>query len=50
MNIGDMVIHTGDEEVGIITYLWDNGDADILIEGCVYQVDSNDLEVVCEAG
>ena len=49
MQVGDLVTHVGDEEVGIITYLWDNGDANILIEGCVYQVASCDLEVVCES-
>ena len=48
MKVGDLVIHFG-KDVGIITHLWDNDEADVLFEDGIYQVDSGELEVINES-
>tara|TARA_Y100000310_G_scaffold225224_1_gene227254 strand:+ start:379 stop:603 length:225 start_codon:yes stop_codon:yes gene_type:complete len=48
MKVGDLVIHFG-KDVGIITHLWGNGEADVLFEDGTYQVDSGELEVINES-
>ena len=59
MKVGDLVIHhfvgnelasiQPDKQIGIITHLWGACVASVLFEDGEYDVDSDDLEVICES-
>ena len=48
MKVGDLVIHFG-KDIGIVDYIFDNGDVCVIFDDGEYQVDSGDLEVISES-
>lgn len=47
MKIGNLVVHNN-TDIGIITYIFNNGDACVLFTDGEYQVGIDDLEVISD--
>ncbi len=48
MKVGDLVRHFPSLDIGLIVYIFDNGDSAVFFADGVYQVDSEYLDVINE--